>query len=188
MDISNMHGEVTRLLGRIHEGDDVAKSDLAKLVYNDLKRVAGRLMRAERRDHTLQPTALLNEAFARLLGGQITGKSRMEFFAIASAVMRRILVDHARAHRAAKRSGQRTRIALDEVFVYAEQRSDELLALDQAVERLAKVDPRQSRIVELRFFGGLSEIDIAELLGISPRTVKRDWSVAKAWLSAEMRR
>jgi RNA polymerase sigma-70 factor (ECF subfamily) len=188
MDTEGVHNEITGLLFRIQEGDEKARSRLADLVYGDLRRVARRLMRAERSGHTLQPTALVNEVFLRLFDGPVTSRNRAHFFAIAAAMMRRVLVDHARAHRAGKRTGHATRIELDEVLVYAEQRSDELLSLDNALAHLGKVDARQSSIVELRFFGGLDEAEIAVLLGISMRTVKRDWSVAKAWLNAEMRK
>jgi len=146
-------------------------------------------MRAERPDHTLQPTALVHEAYLRLIEqDRVKWRNRAHFFGVAARLMRRILVDHARARRTGKRGAAEQAVALEEGFVFAEERSGELVALDEALQRLAQFDPRLDRIVELRFFGGLSVEDTAEVLGISPRTVKRDWNAAKAWLHGEMRR
>lgn len=178
--------QITRLLRRIREGDEQARSLLADIVYAQLKRAAARLIRAERPGHTLQTTALVNETFVRLLSSPLHPNDRQHFFAIAAAVMRRVLVDHARAHLSQKRAGLLSRVEFSDALAYAQERSTELIALDEALERLAQLDPRQASIVQLRFFGGLDEAEIAVMLGISTRTVKRDWSVAKAWLNAHM--
>jgi RNA polymerase sigma factor (TIGR02999 family) len=146
-------------------------------------------MRREREDHTLQTTALVNEAYLRLVDQK--GKSwqnRAHFFAVAAQVMRRILVDYARKHRAQKRGGEQQKLELEGDVAITPERSDELLLLDQALERLKAWDARQSRIVELRFFGGLTNEETAEVLGVAPRTVKRDWQVAKSWLYGEITR
>jgi RNA polymerase sigma factor (TIGR02999 family) len=157
------------------------------LVYAELHRLASSLMSHERAGHTLQPTALIHEAFLRLVQGeQIEWQSRYHFFAVAAQMMRRILVDHARSVNAEKRFGKREKLSLESALVYTDAQSEELLALDEALERLGKVDERQYRIVELRFFAGLSTDEVAELLGVSSRTVKRDWMMARAWLHAEL--
>jgi RNA polymerase sigma-70 factor (ECF subfamily) len=157
------------------------------LVYNELRRVARRYLRSERPDHTLQPTALVHEAYIRLLGQrEIMWQNRAHFFGVAAQLMRRILVDHARAHQAEKRGGHKQKVPLDEALEYTADKSAELVALDEALDRLAARDPRQARVVELRFFAGLTEQETAELLGISVRTVKRDWDVARAWLYKEI--
>lgn len=159
------------------------------LVYNELRRVAGRYMRGERPDHTLQPTALVHEAYLRLVGQrEVAWQNRSHFFAVASRLMRNILVDHARARQAHKRGGQDQKVTFDEALERAGGESTDLLALDEALTHLAERDPRQARMVELRFFGGLSEKEAAEVLGISVRTVKRDWAVARAWLYREISR
>jgi RNA polymerase sigma-70 factor (ECF subfamily) len=158
-----------------------------KLVYRELRRRAGRYMRGERPDHTLQPTALVLEAYLRL-----THKDRIEwqssalFCAVATGEMRRILVDHARNRGAAKRGGPPEKISLEDAAVYCTSRPEELLALDDALQEFAKWAPRQARIVEMLFFGGLTGTEIAEVLGISLRTVKRDWSAARAWLYSQV--
>jgi len=156
------------------------------LVYNELHRLASSYMRRERRNHTLQPTALLNEAYLRLLGQNRTDwRSRAQFFGVAAQFMRRILVDHARARVSAKRLGGAAE-PLDEATVAAPSRPPELLALDEALERLARVDPRKARVVELRYFGGLTVEETADVLEVSAITVMRDWSFAKAWLQREL--
>jgi RNA polymerase sigma factor (TIGR02999 family) len=145
-------------------------------------------MRGERPDHTLQPTALVHEAYLRLIEQErVAWRNRAHFFGVAAKLMRRVLVDHARARLAAKRGAAEPAVHLEEGFVFAEERSGEFVALDEALQRLAQFDPRLERIVELRFFGGPSVEDTAEVLGISTRTVKRDWNAAKMWLYGEMR-
>jgi RNA polymerase sigma factor (TIGR02999 family) len=144
-------------------------------------------MRGERRDHTLQATGLVHEAFIRLLKQEnLAWEDRNHFFGVAAGLMRRILVDYARAHRAGKRGGAEPDLPLDEALVFAVERSSELIALDDSLKLLSEWDPRQSQIVELRFFAGLTEDEIAEVLGISVRTVKRDWAAARAWLHTEL--
>ena len=180
------HGEITGLLARVRKGDQQANAQLAPLIYDELRRLAAHYMRSERPDHTLQATALVHEAYIRLVGQDVDWQNRAHFFAVAAQIMRRVLVDYARAAKAGKRSGKLHRIPLETALVYAEEQSGELVALDEALDRLQKWDPRQSRIVELRFFGGLSVEETAEVLGISTRTVKRDWSMARAWLYGEL--
>jgi RNA polymerase sigma factor (TIGR02999 family) len=180
-------GDITLLLAELRAGNRSAESRLLPLVYDELRRVARHYMRAERRDHTLQPTALVHEAYMRLAGQRdVDWQNRAHFFAVAAQLMRRILVDHARAHKAEKRGGTEPKIELGEGLALTEEKATELLAVDEALTRLAECDPRQARIVELRFFGGLSEEEAAEVLGVSARTVKRDWSVARAWLFKEI--
>ncbi|MBB5337839.1 RNA polymerase sigma factor (TIGR02999 family) [Edaphobacter lichenicola] len=157
------------------------------IVYAELRHLAAHYLRGERSDHTLQPTALVNEAYLRLTKlHNVDWQSRSHFLAMAATVMRRILVDHARAHAANKREGFREAISLEETILVSAGRSPELIALDDALSRLATIDTRRSKIVELRFFGGLSEEETGQLLGVSARTVKRDWRVAKAWLYNEI--
>lgn len=181
------HGDITELLSRIKGGDRDAQSQLIPLVYAELHRLAASFMRRERPDHTLQATALVHEAFLRLAASPaIDWQSRAHFFAVAANSMRRILVDHARLANAQKRPGRREKLTLETALLYSEDQSEDLLALDQALEKLQRWDDRQSRIVELRFFGGLSIEETAEVLSISARTVKRDWTMARAWLHAEL--
>jgi RNA polymerase sigma-70 factor (ECF subfamily) len=181
-------GEVTRLLGEVRAGSRAAEARLIPLVYSELRRLAAHYLRGERPDHTLQPTALVHEAYMRLTKiHKVDWQSRSHFFATAANVMRRILVDHARKQRADKRPNVRDAIDLEQVLVMSPGRSSELLALDEALERLKKFNERQSKIVELRFFGGMSEEEAGVILGVSVRTVKRDWRVAKAWLYGEMK-
>src|SRR5207302_2090385 len=145
-------------------------------------------LRAERADHTLQPTALVHEAYLKLVAQRNANwQNRAHFFAVASQLMRRILVDYARGHLRAKRGGKQVKLPLDKVFIISRGRCDELLALDESLERLGKLDARQSRIVELRFFGGLSVEEGSKVLRVSAKTVKREWSLAKAWLYGELR-
>lgn len=180
-------GEITRLLVEIKGGNRRAQSELMPLVYAELRRLARGYMRGERPDHTLQATALVHEAYLKLVEEPaIDWQGRAHFFAVAAQLMRRILVDHARAHQAAKRGGLDHKMSLEEELIFSEAKSAELLALDEALVRLAEQDPRQARIVELRFFGGLSIEEIAEVLQVSPRTVKRDWNMARAWLYEEI--
>jgi RNA polymerase sigma-70 factor (ECF subfamily) len=180
-------GEVTQLLIELRAGKKEAESKLIPLVYTELRRLAAHYLRGERPDHTLQATALVHEAYLRMTKlHDVDWQSRSHFFATAATVMRRILVDHARAQRAGKREGFREAISLDEALVISPARCTQLVALDDALDKLAKLDARRSKIVELRFFGGLSEEEIGLFLGISARTVKRDWRVAKAWLYNEV--
>lgn len=180
--------EVTVLLAELTKGNKDAASKLIPVVYDELRRLAGGYMRRERSDHTLQATALVHEAYLKLIEQRsIDWESRAHFFGIAAQVMRRILVDYARGHLREKRGGGQREVPLDEALVFAPEQSEKLVRLDVALERLTKLDPRQGKIVELRFFGGLTVEQTAELLGISPKTVKRDWSVAKAWLHGELR-
>lgn len=180
-------GEVTLLLAQLRAGQREAEEKLIPLVYDELRRLASHYLRGERPDHTLQPTALVHEAYLRLSRlHELDWQSRSHFFATAATVMRRILVDHARAQCANKRRGCRDALSLEDTLVVSPQRSAELIALDEALQRLAKMDERRSRIVELRFFAGLSEQETGEVLGVSARTVKRDWRIAKAWLYNEI--
>jgi RNA polymerase sigma-70 factor (ECF subfamily) len=180
-------GDVTQLLADLQNGRPAVASQLTPLVYNELRRLARHQMRHERPDHTLQATALVHEAYLRLVNlPERTWQNRTHFIAIAAQVLRRILIDHARARRTAKREGALHRVPLEEPLLLTDEQSDELVALDEALERLAQFDARQSRVVELRFFGGLTVEETAEALGISPETVKRDWSVARAWLHREV--
>jgi RNA polymerase sigma-70 factor, ECF subfamily len=179
-------GEVTRLLKEFRGGNKEAMPKLLILIYPELRRIADRCMRGERPDHTLQATALVNEAYLRLVGQPCEWKDRVHFLAVATQVMRQVLVDYARRHRAQKRGGGFRRIEVECIPDSIEDASERVLALDEALLRLQEWDPRRSQIVELRFFGGLTEEEIAEVIGVSPRTVKRDWSLAKAWLYSEI--
>jgi RNA polymerase sigma factor (TIGR02999 family) len=180
-------GDITLLLSRVASGDRDAEAKLIPIVYGELRRLAAHYMRQERADHTLQATALVHEAFLKLFErGESTWENRKHFFAMASQAMRRILVDHARNRKAEKRDGDRRKTSLDSVFIWAEDTPDDLVAVDEALCRLANWDARQCQIVEMRFFGGLSVEEIAEVLGVSTRTVKRDWNMARAWLHGEL--
>jgi RNA polymerase sigma-70 factor, ECF subfamily len=179
-------GTVTILLQAMRAGDATAAETLVPLVYQELHRLAQSYMRRERPDHTLQPTALIHEAYLRLAGEDVDWQSREHFIGVAAHVMRRVLVDHARAHRAEIRGGARRRVGLDEGLAVAAERSDEILLVDSALERLAKTNQRQARVVELRYFGGLSMEEIAAVLSVSLRSVKRDWSLARIWLFQEL--
>jgi RNA polymerase sigma-70 factor, ECF subfamily len=179
-------GEVTRLLNELRNGNRAAESRLMPLVYDELRRRAAYYMQYERPDHTLQPTALVHEAYLRLVEQRDVPQNRAHFLAVAAQLMRRILVDHARARQADKRPAPEQRISLDKALIFSEEKSSELLALDEALSRLAQWDPRQSRVVELRYFGGLSVEETAEVVGLSGTQVKREWSHAKAWLRGEL--
>lgn len=177
---------VTGLLQRLRVGDSSAASNLMPLIYKELHVIAERHMRRERQDHTLQATVLVHEAFLQLAGtDKIDWQNRAHFFALASRAMRRVLVDYARAANAEKRPGAHQQVELDSALEVAEKVVD-LLALDEALDRLATWDNRQSQIVEMRFFAGLNFDEIAEVLGISERTAKRDWTMARAWLHGEL--
>jgi RNA polymerase sigma factor (TIGR02999 family) len=180
-------GEITHLLSEIRDGSPSAEARLAVLVYDELHRIATRYMRKERPDHSLQATVLVDDAYLRLVHQEERNwQNRSHFFAVAAQIMRRILIDHARGRQAHKRGGGRAIASLDDVVVISEDKCEELIAVDEALTHLAERDPRLSRIVEMRFFAGLTEEEIAEALGISARTVKRDWRVAKAWLYGEL--
>ena len=179
--------DITRLLLAWSEGDDDALGKLAPLVEAELKRLARHYLRGERPGHTLQPTALINEAYLRLLDWRkASWQNRAHFMGIAANMMRRILVDHARRYRFLKRGGEMVKVSLDARQLGSSGRDPDLVALDEALTRLAEVDRRKSQVVELRFFGGLSVEEAAEFLKISPRTVKREWSLAQAWLHCEL--
>jgi RNA polymerase sigma factor (TIGR02999 family) len=183
-----MSEEVTVLLAQLVQGDQQAASRLAPAVYRELRQMAARYMRRERVDHTLQATALVHEAYLKLVDQTSANwQNRAHFFAVAAQVMRHILIDHARGNAREKRGGGQVVIQLDEALVFSPEQSSELLEVDAALHRLAELDPRQGKIVELRFFGGLTVEETAAVLGISPKTVKRDWSVAKAWLHGELK-
>jgi len=179
--------ELTQLLIAWGNGDEAAREELMPLVYGELHRLAHGYMGKERVDHTLQTSALVNEAYLRLIDQKrVQWQNRAHFFGIAARMMRRILVDYARNRRYAKRGGDAFRVTLDETFIVPEERSAEVLALDHALNSLVEIDARKSQIVELRFFGGLSIEETAEVLQVSPGTVMRDWTLAKAWLRKEM--
>jgi len=179
--------QITEVLARWSQGDERALDSLTPLVYQDLRRLAAHLLRGERTGHTLQPTALVNEAYLKLSRqAKAQWQNRAHFFAVAARAMRQILVDYARNHNRDKRGGGVALLPLDEALVFAAERSGDLLSLDEALKRLAALDSRKSRVVELRFFGGLNNEEIAEVLQISPNTVMRDWNMAKAWLRRDM--
>jgi RNA polymerase sigma-70 factor (ECF subfamily) len=180
--------EVTRLLRAWSRGDEAALEALIPLIYRELRQRAHRYMRRERPGHTLQTTALINEAYLRLAGSAIPWESRNQFFAIAARMMRRILVDHARTRRSLKRGGEGRPVSLDEEHLAGGQPDRDLVSLDESLDALATLDPRKVRVVELRFFGGLSVEETAEALKVSPQTVMRDWKLAKVWLLREMKR
>jgi RNA polymerase sigma factor (TIGR02999 family) len=176
---------ISELLVRWRDGDQGALQALLPLVYDELKRLARSYLRKERPGHTLQSTALVHEAYLRLVQSPLQLQNRTHFFAVAARLMREILVDHARSRRAAKRD-YRCKITLDRAVALPQKRDVDLLALDDALDELSRLDPRQGRIVELRFFGGLSIEETSEILGISPATVKREWTTARSWLHREM--
>jgi RNA polymerase sigma factor (TIGR02999 family) len=178
---------ISHLLKEWSDGDRRALDKLIPLVYEELRRQAARYLRRERPGHTLQTTALIHEAYLRLVdAGDVHWQGRAHFFAIAANLMRRILVEHARRRDADKRGGSHIRVPLDEAVAVAGGTDVDLLAIDEALDRLAAIDPQQARVVELRFFSGLSVEETAAALGVSPKTVKRDWSVARAWLRREI--
>jgi len=181
--------EVTDLLARWRSGDRQALDALMPLVYQELRLIARHYLQLERPDHTLQSTALVHEAYVRLAGKDAPEwRNRAHFFGIAARLMRQILVDHARAHCAGKRGGGAYKLLLDEELAQVKGKELDLIDLDNALQNLARLDPQQSQIVELRFFSGLSIEDTSEILGVSPATVKRDWATARLWLQREMAR
>jgi RNA polymerase sigma factor (TIGR02999 family) len=184
--ISHEH-EITQWLAVCRRGDTAALEKLLPLVYDELHRLAMRVFSSESAGHTLQPTALVNDVYLRLMKQhETTWQNRAQFFAIAAQMMRRILVSHARARQAAKRGGAEQRITLDEALAATPQRDVNLLALDDALKKLETIDPEKSRMVELRFFSGLSVPETAQVMGVSPRTIDRQWQTAKAWLHREI--
>jgi RNA polymerase sigma factor (TIGR02999 family) len=181
--------DVAQLLQDWRGGDDQALNKLMPMVYDELRRIASAYLRRERQGHTLQTAALVNEAYLRLVDQtHADWKNRAQFFGVAAQIMRRILVDYAREHHAAKRGSGETRLALDEAINVAGKQDVDVIALDDALQELARFDPRQSRIVELRYFGGLEIDETAEALGVSPATVKREWISARAWLFNQLSR
>lgn len=180
-------GDVTRMLGELRAGKHDVAEQLVPLIYDELRRIAGAQMRRERAGHTLQATAVVHEAYMRLAGEQVDWQNRAHFFAIAARTMRRVLMDYARQHRAGKRGGDNSKkVEIDAELLVAQDRLDDVVAIDEILGRLARMDPEQARIVELRFFAGLNVDETAEVMGISSSTVKREWSMAKAWLDREL--
>ena len=181
--------EFTLILGRARTGDEQARGELIALVYDELRRVASGLMRRERADHTLTPTAVVHEAVIRLLGGAVfdTAPDRSYLFASAARAMRRILVEHARRRATGRRGGGRRRVPLDRVVESFEAKDLDVIALHEALDRLAEWNERQSQGITLRYFGGLTMAEIAESLGVSLVTVERDWRLARAWLGSQLR-
>jgi len=179
--------EITQLLAEWSDGNQSALDELYPLVYEELHRLARRYMSRERKGHTLQTTALINEAYVRLVDQKnVHWANRSHFFAISAQIMRRILIDHARRHAYAKRGGGAQQVSLEEVAVVAREQSAEIIRLDEALKILAKMDPRRCHVVELRYFGGLSNEEIAGVLKVSENTVTRDWNLARAWLYQQL--
>ena len=182
-----MSADITGLLGKYESGDREALNELFPLVYDELRRLAASRLRDERSDHTLQPTALVHEAYLRLIEQRTqTWQSRAHFFGLAAEMMRRILVNHAVKRNAEKRFGNQTRLLLDDVADFTDGRDVNLLLLDEALTKLAAFDPHQAKLVEMKFFAGLTNEEAASVLGVSDSTVKREWRVAKAWLHNEL--
>jgi RNA polymerase sigma factor (TIGR02999 family) len=181
-------GDVTRLLEQLRAGNPDVADQIVPLIYDELRRIAGAQMRRERPGHTLQATAVVNEAYMRLVGEQeVQWQNRAHFFAIAAITMRRVLLDYARQHHAGRRGGEGARkVDIDAELLVGHDRLEDVVAVDEVLTRLTEMDPEQGRIVELRFFAGLNVEETAEVLGISPRTVKREWRLAKAWLDRAM--
>jgi RNA polymerase sigma-70 factor (ECF subfamily) len=182
--------EITKLLVRMKDGDRAAAAaKLMPLVYDEFRALAARHLRRERADHTLQPTALVHEAYLKLIDQtRVDWQGRTHFFAVGAQAIRRILVDHARQKKRQKRGGGAGRVALDDSVALAPKREEEILALDEALERLDKLDHRQAQVVEMRFFAGMNVEEVAEVLGVSKRTVEGDWTMARAWLMRELSR
>ena len=179
--------EVTQILNDWSGGDPKAQERLMPFVYDELRRLARSFLAKERDDHTLQPTALVHEAYVRLVDQtRVNWQNRAHFYGIASSMMRRVLIDHARSHAAEKRGGGAIRLSIDDVQAPLEQRAADFVALDEALKRLSQFDERKSKVVEMRFFGGLNDEEIAEVLGVTTRTVLRDWKKARLWLYREL--
>jgi len=182
-----MGKQASEILSAIVDGDDADALRLLELVYDDLHRLAAKYMQQENQGHTLQTTALVNEAYLKLIDQtRVDWRGRSHFFAVGAQAMRRILVNHAKAKKRLKRGGQGRRVPLDEPLAVSAERDEDVLALDEALEKLAELDPRQAKIVELRFFGGLNVEETAEVLGVSKRTVEREWTACRAWLRREL--
>jgi RNA polymerase sigma-70 factor, ECF subfamily len=184
--VESAPGEVTQILKAMHAGDPAAADQLLPLVYSELHRLARAYMRRERADHTLQATALINEAYLRLAGEDIDWIDRAHFIGLAAHVMRQVLVDYARQHNAERRAGGLHRVEMNDDLAISPDRLDEIASIDQALTRLAAHNSRQARVVELRYFGGLSVEQISAILEVAPRSVKRDWSLARIFLSREL--
>jgi RNA polymerase sigma factor (TIGR02999 family) len=180
-------GDITVLLHRLSSGDEAAASELLPHIYNELKKLARSQLRRERTTHSMQTTALVHEAYLRMAGASLTFEDRVHFYRLAAQVMRHILVDHARHSKAVKRGAGSCHLSLDEVMIVSEEKSDLVLAMDEALERFEKLDYRRAQVVLLRFFGGMTEEEISIALNISIRTVKRDWIIARAWLMNELK-
>ncbi len=181
--------EVTSLLNRLAGGDQEAADKLVPLVYEELRRIAASRLRRERPDHTLQTTALVHEAYIKLaVQRNAKWQNRAQFFGVAAQVMRRVLVDYARAQQRVRRGGRQQKVSLEDVLLVSADRTDELLAVNESLTKLQELDPRQARIVELRYFGGLTIEEIAEVVGVSTKTVTRELKVAKAWLYGDLKR
>ena len=186
--IDDKHQQITERLIAWNNGDLAALDDVIHAVYQELRRMADRYLRLERTGHTLQPTALVHEAYLRLIDQtQVNWQNRAHFFGVAGQMMRRILVDHARTKQRDKRGGPARTISLDEVLEVTKGQATDLVALNEALENLTAIDPRKSRVVEMRYFGGLSVDETAEVLQVSPQTVLRDWKLARAWLYKELK-
>jgi RNA polymerase sigma factor (TIGR02999 family) len=184
---SELQHEVTQILHEWSGGDRNAPERLMPFVYDELRRLARAFLSKERGEHTLQPTALVHEAYLRLVDQtRANWQNRSHFYGIAASMMRRVLIDHARAHATGKRGGAAIRLSIDDLQIPLEQRAAGLLDLDEALQRLTEMDERKGRIVEMRFFGGLSDEEVAEALGVSVRTVLRDWKTARLWLYREL--
>ena len=184
---SDPQHEVTQILQNWSGGDSEAPARLMPFVYDEMRRLARVFLAKERGNHTLQPTALVHEAYVRLIDQtRVNWQNRAHFYGIAASMMRRVLIDHARAHATDKRGGATIRLSIDDVQVPVEERAAALLDLDEALERLKEIDERKCKIVEMRFFGGLSDEEIAEVLDVSTRTVLRDWKTARLWLYREL--
>jgi RNA polymerase sigma-70 factor, ECF subfamily len=179
--------DVTSLLNRLARGHQDVASELIPIIYQELHTLALRHLRKERPDHTLQPTALVNEAYVKLVAQTNAWKNRAQFFAVASTLMRRVLVDHARRNLRAKRGAGNVKVSLDEILLVSPNRPDRMLALDESLTRLENMDARQARIIELRYFGGLTVDEVAKILDVSPTSVRREWASAKAWLYGELK-
>ena len=180
--------DVTSLLNKLAEGDQEAAAQLVPLIYDELHRLAARRLRHERPGHTLQATALVHEAYMKLTAQrEAKWQNRAQFFAVASQVMRRILVDYARGQHRIRRGGKQQKVSLDDVLLVSPDRTEEVLAVNESLSRLEKFDFRQGRIVELRYFGGLTVDEAAEVLGVSSKTVMREWKIARAWLYGDLK-
>jgi RNA polymerase sigma factor (TIGR02999 family) len=186
--VNSSTAEVTTLLNQLAEGDQEAAARLVPLVYAELRRIAAARLRWERPDHTLQATALVHEAYMKLADQRdAKWQNRAQFFGVASQVMRRILVDYARGQKRLRRGGKQQKVAMEDVVLVSPDRTDELLAVNESLSKLEKLDPRQARVVELRYFAGLTIEEIAEVVGVASKTVTRELNVAKAWLYGELK-